>query len=71
MLADLTKTEEDHNDSARNRSTADNLDCTRGNGVAIGIVKHGESRDSYNMWHSLINITLAAGLLYWGGFFTA
>ena len=38
-------------------------------GVAISGVKHGEKREPYNFWFSIINVGLAAGLVYAGGFF--
>lgn len=38
-------------------------------GVAIAAVKHGERQSPHNFWSTSIGVSIAAGLLYAGGFF--
>ncbi len=38
-------------------------------GVGISMVKHGQPREPYSLWTSLIGTGIAVGLLYAGGFF--
>lgn len=40
-------------------------------GVVLAMVKHGEPRDPFNAWITLIATGLSGALLYWGGFFGA
>jgi len=38
-------------------------------GLGITLAKHGEPRDPYNFWGTLLSTAMLLGILYWGGFF--
>lgn len=37
--------------------------------IGINLVKHGERRPDYNVWHALMGTSISCWLLYAGGFF--
>lgn len=36
--------------------------------LGISLAKHGERRENYNFWTTLIAVLIEVALLYWGGF---
>ena len=41
----------------------------QGVGLLIAAYEHGKTRKNTNFWSTLIAVTIANSILYWGGFF--